>query len=117
MPRDSDTDYDARVGRAINRVLETERVAQSEIAASATQAEESLERARQQRRSILERTQARIIALHARAARAFERQASLIHPQPGYTEPDAAAGQAERARSLAAIARLAEGLTSDRHEG
>lgn len=111
MQRDSDADYDARVARAINRVLETERVAHCAIAACATQAEESLEHARQQRRSILERAQARIVALHARAERAFERQASLIHPQPGHTEPGAAAEQADHARLLAAIARLADGLT------
>lgn len=110
MQRDSDAEYDTRVARAIDRVLEAERAAQSAIGECEKQTQESLEHARQQRRSILERAQKLIVALHTRAARTFDRQAAQIHQQPGKTVPGAAAQQADRARPLAAIERLADRL-------
>jgi hypothetical protein len=102
-----ETTYDVRVARAIDRVLEAERIAQVTVVECEKQGQESLERARQQRRTILERTQQRIVALHTRAARALERRVAQVREQHGQ---DATGGIADHQRLQAAIGILADRL-------
>jgi hypothetical protein len=107
---------DARVARAMDRVLEAERVSRAAIAECEKQVEESLEQARQQRRAILERAQRRIVALHTRAARTVEQRVAQIRK---LHEPAAGGGigqHANRARLQAAIEKLADHLISLRDE-
>jgi len=63
---------------AMDRVLQAERDALAVVAECERLSAAELEQARQRRRTILERTQARIVALHARAAQALERRAAEI---------------------------------------
>lgn len=109
--RDVDLRYDARVAGAMNRVLEAERSAQSTIADCEQQMLESLEHARQQRRSILERAHGRIMALHARAARTLEQRTTQVREQHGEAPDPVAAQGADRAHLQAAIEGLVERLT------
>ena len=110
---DSPVGADALVARAMDRTLEAERAAQAAMAVCERETAELLERARQQRRIILERAQARIVAIHTRAARNLERQAARIAakmPQSSAADPDQLSASSRRATALA---RLAARLTTD----
>ena len=109
--RDMDLRYDARVAGAMNRVLEAERSAQSAVADCEQRMLASLEHARQQRRTILQRAHERIMALQARVAGALGQRTSQIREQHGGALESAAVQGADRARLQAAIERLAERLT------
>jgi vacuolar-type H+-ATPase subunit H len=111
MQRDIDVQYDARIARAIDRVLEAERVAQAAIAECKRHTQESLEHARQKRRTILEHAHERIVALHTRAARALEERAAQVLEPHGQGVVSVSAPSADRARSQAAIETLADRLT------
>ncbi len=103
---------DAGVARAMDRVLEAERVARSAIAECEKQGQESLEHARQQRRAILERAQQRIVTLHTRAARAVEQRVAQIR-KPHVADSGVGIGaRTDRARLQAAIEQLADRLIS-----
>lgn len=110
MDRDTDDSpvgADALVARAMDRTLEAERAAQAAIAECERQTAEVLERARQQRRTVLECAQARIVALHTRAARNLVRKAA---PRSAVAAIDQLSDPSRRARALA---RLAARLTAD----
>ena len=102
---------DLRVAHAIDRVLEAERAAQSAIAECEKQCQESLERARQERRTILERTHERVVALHTKAARALELRNTQVREQHRQAVATAATQHADHARAQAAIEKLADWLT------
>jgi nucleoside-triphosphatase THEP1 len=105
-----DLPYDADVASAMNRVLEAERAARAAIVDCESKMQVSLEQARQERRTILERAQKLIMALHERAARSLERQTAQIlgqHEPPGLV----AAQVVDSARLQAAIDHLLERLT------
>lgn len=109
--RDVELRYDARVAGAMNRVLEAERSAQSAVADCEQRMLASLEHARQQRRTILERAHGRIMALQARVAHTLEQRTSQIREQYRGALEGAAAQSADRALLRAAIERLVERLT------
>ncbi len=103
--------YDARVAGAMDRVLEAERAARSAVAACELEMQASLERARQQRRSILQRAHDRIMAVHGNAARTLDERIANILKQ--HTQaPDLATAQRKDARRLrTALEGLVERLT------
>ncbi len=105
-----ESSYDLRVSQAIDRVLEAERLAQAAVASCETQGRESVERARQRRRIILERAQQRIVALHTRAARTIERRVAQVNEQHGKAVAGGMAQDADHARLQAAIETLADRL-------
>jgi vacuolar-type H+-ATPase subunit H len=102
---------DMRVAHAIDRVLEAERAAQSAIAECEKQCQESLERGRQQRRTILERTHERVVALHTKAARALEQRNTQLREQHGQAVATAVTQHADHARAQAALEKLVDRLT------
>jgi vacuolar-type H+-ATPase subunit H len=114
--RDSAVPYDMRVAQAIDRVLDVERAAQFAIAECEKQGQELLEHARQQRRDILARAHNRIVALHVRAARAFEQQVAQIREHHGRPVVGTLAQHADPASLQAAIGRLADRLIGSDEE-
>ena len=74
----SPTDAEVLVAPAMDRAFEAERAAQAAIIDCERQAADILERGRQHRRNLLERAQARIMAMHTRAAVTLEGQAAEI---------------------------------------
>jgi vacuolar-type H+-ATPase subunit H len=72
---------DPQAGQAIERVLEAERAAQAAVAECERAGSVVLEAARQRARGIVERAQARTVALHGRAAKKVERCAAAIMEQ------------------------------------
>jgi hypothetical protein len=95
----------------MDRVLEAERNAQLAIADCEQRMQDALENARQQRRTILERAHARIVALQVRAARALELRTARIREQQEKPAGEGAAQDQDRAQLRAAIDRLIERLT------
>jgi cell division septum initiation protein DivIVA len=101
---------DTRVADAINRVLEAERATAAAIEQARLQSQSVIEAARDMRRNILETARRRIVRLHELAPARLA--AHLQHP-----DARPRSGQADEAESGAvadaAIARLAERLTTD----
>ncbi len=95
----------------MNRVLDAERAARAVIADCEQRMHASLEHAREQRRSILQRAHQRIMALHERAARTLEQQTAQIIEQEGNVPDSVAAPSGEGARLREAIDRLVDDLT------
>src|ERR1700690_3791859 len=102
-------DSDMHVARAMERVLEAERAAQSAITDCDAQGQKSLECARRQARRILEHGHERIIALHTKAASSLEQQQASHHQNADPTSA-IAARQGDLVRFETAIARLADSL-------
>jgi len=98
--------------QAMDRVLQAEREAIAAVGDCEREAAAALEAARLKRRGILERTQARIVALHARAAQAVEKRAAGILAEHRRTATDEVAQLADPARRSAALERLAARLTT-----
>jgi len=112
MAEDTDLPIDLTVGQAMDRVLRAERDAQAAVAECERTCAEILEQARHQGRAILERAQARVIALHTRAAKRLELRAAEL-TQRRMKSAAAAAGQlADPGRRAAALERLAARLTT-----
>lgn len=109
-PRDGDNPHDKGVAQAIDRVLGAERDAQSAIADCEKQGLESLELARQQRRTILERAQQRMVALHTGAARAIEQRVAQVREPHGLSGAGTTASETDHARMQAAVGKLADCL-------
>jgi vacuolar-type H+-ATPase subunit H len=106
-------DPDALVAHAMNRALDAERAAQAAIADCERQAAEILEHAREQRRNILERAQARIVALHTRVAGTLERQAAVITERSRQSAATAVEQLSDPVRCAKALEQLAARLTTD----
>jgi vacuolar-type H+-ATPase subunit H len=113
---ESTVSREALVARAMDRALESERAAQVAIAEFERQAAEILEHARQQRRTILERAQARIVALHTRAAKNLERRTADIAAKRVQSATAVVGQLSEPARRTKALERLAARLTTDEAE-
>jgi hypothetical protein len=112
----TDLPYDAQVAAAMNRVLAAEQAARAEIADCGQQMQAALEHARQQRRTILERSRARITALHVRAAHALgERTALALEQRAESLGPPVAQGDVSE-HLQAALQALAEHLTQPTDE-
>lgn len=110
---DSPAGADALVAGAMDRALAAERAAQVAIADCEQQAADGLERARQQRRTILERARARVMALHTRAAATLERQAGVIAEKSRQSATTAVEQLSDPVRCTKSLERLAGRLTSD----
>jgi len=105
-----DMTSDARIAEAMNRVLEAERAAGIAIAECERKMQALHEQARQTHRTILERAQQRIVALHARAEHRLERRAAQI--LSSREAPAARGGQAvDEAWLQAAIEVVMERIT------
>jgi hypothetical protein len=122
MPmHDSRPEPDSLAASAMNRVLESERQAQVTIAECENLCSEQLERARQQRRAILERAQARIVALHTRAANKLEQRTSEAMEKARISAAGADAGLEAPGRRDEALERLVSQLIGTdppaRHDG
>jgi vacuolar-type H+-ATPase subunit H len=102
---------------AMERVLQAEREATAAIAECERAGTEAVERAREQRRAILERAQARIVALHARAAQALERRGEEILQKHLRSSTAEVEQLADPARRQAALGRLAARLSTGTDDG
>lgn len=114
------TQPDGLIVRAMDRVLDAERAAQAALAECERQCDQMLDRSREQRRAILEHAQARIVALHARAAQALELRMAAIIEQHRQSAAATTARLSDPARHSDALQRLATELTgpaSDRSHG
>jgi len=95
----------------MDRVLEAERSARAAIADCELEVQASLERARERRRTILERAHDRIMALHARAARTLDEQIAKILEPHAQAPVLVTAQRTDAAHLHAAIEGLVERLT------
>jgi len=109
---DIDSPVDLTVAQAMDRVLQAERDAQAAVAECERTCAEILEQARHQGRAILERAQARIIALHTRAAKRLELRAAELTEQRMKCAAVAAGQLSDPGRRAAALERLAARLTT-----
>jgi hypothetical protein len=80
-PSAAEAGGDPQAAQAIERVLEAERDAQAAMAECERAGAVVVEAARQQARGIVERAQARAVALHGRAAKKVERCATAFMEQ------------------------------------
>ena len=97
---------------AMDRVLQAERDALAAVAECERESADTLEQARGRRRALLERTQGRIVALHARAAAALERRSAAILAQHQQAARAEVAQLADPELRRAALERLAARLTT-----
>ncbi len=95
----------------MDRVLEAERAARSAIAECELEVQASLEGARQQRRTILQRAHDRIMALHVRAAHTLDERIATVLEQHAQGPDLAAAPRTDAGRLRAALEGLVERLT------
>lgn len=112
MSGDPSSPSEVAATAAMDRVLQAERDALAAVAECERLAAAEIEQARQRRRTILERTQARIVALHARAAQALERRAAEILERHLRSATAEARQLADPERRQRALERLAERLTT-----
>jgi cysteine sulfinate desulfinase/cysteine desulfurase-like protein len=113
MADDAASNPDLLVARAMDRVLESEQSAQAAIHDCERECTEILERAREQRRAILESAHARIVALHTRAAKALELRIAKVIEQRKQAAAAAAVQLSDPERRSAALERMAARLTAD----
>lgn len=101
---------------AMDRVLQAERDALAAMAECERLSATELEQARERRRTLLERTQARIVALHARAAQALERRGAEILERHLRSATAEVEELADPQRRQAALERLAARLATAEDE-
>jgi len=97
---------------AMDRILQAEREALAAVAECERLSAAELEQARQRRRTILERTQARIVSLHARAVQTLGRRGAEILEKHLRSATAEAEQLADPGRRRAALERLAARLTT-----
>lgn len=97
----------------IELVLEAEREAQAAVAACEGAGAKVLEAARQQARGIVERAQARAVALHGRAARKLELSAAALMEQRMKIAAEAVKQLSDPARLGVALETVAAQLTTE----
>jgi len=98
---------------AIEGVLDAERDAQAAVAACERAGLEALEAARQRARGIIERGQARTVALHGRAAKKLELCAAALMDQRMKSAGEAVKQLADPGRVGVALGRVAAQLTAE----
>jgi vacuolar-type H+-ATPase subunit H len=108
-----DASGDRLVAQAIDGVLEAERDAQAAMAACERAGSKVLEAARQRARGILERAQARTVALHGRAANKLELCAAALMEQRMKTAAAAVKQLSDPGRLRLALERVAAQLTTE----
>jgi hypothetical protein len=99
--------------QAFDRVLEAERDAQAAVAACERAGSTVLEAARERARGILERAQARTVALHGRAAKKLELCAAALMEQRMKTAAEAVKQLSDPSRLAVALERVAAQLTTE----
>jgi len=99
--------------QAIDLVLEAERDAQATVAACERAGSTVLEAARQVARGIVERAEARAVALHGRAAKNLERCAAALMEQRMKRAAEAARQLSDPGRLSVALERVAAQLTTE----
>ena len=104
---------DAVAGQAMERVLAFERDARSAVAECEAAAAKVLETARQQARGIIERAQARTVALHGRAARTLEQCGAQLMEQRMKACAETVKQLSDPRRLRQALERVARRLTTD----
>jgi len=104
---------DPLAAQAIDGVLEAERDAQAAVAACDRAGSEVLEAARQRARGIVERAQARTVALHGRAAKKGELCAAALMEQRMKTAAEAVKQLSDPGRLRLALERVAAQLTTE----
>ncbi len=104
---------DPLAAEAIEHVLEAEREAQAAVASCERTGSEVLEAARHQARSIVERAQARTVALHGRAAKKLEMCAAALMEQRMKTAAESVKQLSDPARLGMALERVAAQLTTE----
>jgi vacuolar-type H+-ATPase subunit H len=112
VPEDTAPLLDARVARAIDRVLQAERAAEATVAECERTCADILEQARQQGRVILERAQTRIVALHTRAAKGLELRVAELTEERRKSAAVTLGQLSDSNRRNAALQRLADRLTA-----
>lgn len=113
MKDDVDNHQEASAARAMDRVLHAERAAQAALAECEKRAAVTLEAAREQRQRILERAQARMVALHTGIAESLERRAQAIAVKRRQSTESAQGSLSDTARRRRAVESLAGQLTTD----
>jgi vacuolar-type H+-ATPase subunit H len=103
---------DPLAAQAIEGVLKAERDAQAAVAVCEQAASKTLEAARQQARGILERAEARTVALHGRAAKKVELCAAALMEQSLRTATEAVKQLSDPGRLGLALDRVAAQLTT-----
>ena len=111
-PTAEDARRDSAAAQAIDRVLEAEREAQTAVGACESAGSEVLEAARHRARSILERAQARTVALHGRAAKKVELCAAALMEERMKTAAEAVKQLSDPGRLGVALERVAAQLTT-----
>jgi hypothetical protein len=112
-PTAGEAGSDLRAGQAIDGVLEAERDAQAAVAACERAGSKVLEAARQRARGIVERAQARTVALHGRAARELELCAAAVMEQRMKTAAEAVKQLSDPGRLKQALEQVAAQLTTE----
>ncbi|HTC53914.1 MAG TPA: hypothetical protein VK700_18420 [Steroidobacteraceae bacterium] len=109
----ADDTGDPAAGQAIERVLEAERDAQAAVAQCERAGTLLLDAARQRARGIIERAQARTVALHGRAGQKVERCAAAIMEQRMKSATEEVKQLSDPALLRLALERVAAQLTSE----
>ena len=104
---------DPLAAQSIDRVLEAEREAQAAVGACERAGSEILEAARHRARSILERAQARTVALHGRAAKKLELCAAGLMEERMKAAAEAVKQLSDPGRLGVALERVAAQLTTE----
>jgi hypothetical protein len=112
-PTAKDAGSDALAAQAMNRVLEAERDAQAALTACERAGSTVLEGARQTARGIVERAQARTVALHGRAAKNLELCAAALMERRMKSAAEAVRQLSDPGRLSVALERVAAQLTTD----
>jgi hypothetical protein len=99
------------VTRAMDSVLQSEREAQAALDECERECEHLLELSREQRRVIVERARARIVALHNRAAKALETRTTELAQQRRQAAAAAAVQLSDPGPRSSALERLTARLT------
>jgi regulator of protease activity HflC (stomatin/prohibitin superfamily) len=105
--------FDPTAAQAIDRVLEAEREAQAAVAACEQEGTKVLEAAREQARGIIERAQARTVALHGRAAKKLELCAAAFMEERMKTAAEAVKQLSDPGRLGVALERVVTQLTTE----
>jgi len=103
----------ALVAQAIDAVLTAERAAQATVAACERAGSKALEAAREQARGIVERAQARSVALHGRAAERLERCAAAFMEERLKAAAEVVRQLSDPGRLHGALERVAAQLTTE----
>lgn len=108
---------DALTARAIDQVLQAEAASRAAVGECQQGAKATVEHAREERQRILDRAQARIVAVHARCTQALERASASAAEARRAAASTFVAQLSDPTRRQRALERLATALTSNSATG